>query len=126
MKTQVKREALTGKALLKKVDEIPHLSRREKARACGYVSSVKDGEDRVNIGAFLNALLEAKGIAVDADIEKTSRGRSRSYRASIQKNGQVIIGPAYTEELGLKVGDVLEIKLGSKHIHLKQITAKDE
>lgn len=126
MSTKTKTGPLTGKALLAKLQEIPHLSRREKARECGYVSIRKGGEERVNQGEFLNALLAAKGISVDTEVEKNSRGRGLSYRATVQKNGQIIIGAAYTDKMGLKTGDELEIKVGYKHIRLKQLNVEEE
>ncbi|MGB8698751.1 MAG: hypothetical protein WCD18_04980 [Thermosynechococcaceae cyanobacterium] len=57
MVTKTETQLLTGKALLQKLQEIPKLSRSEKARECGYVSLTKDGQERVNIGTFLNAVL---------------------------------------------------------------------
>jgi hypothetical protein len=126
MKTNQEIQPLTGKALLQKLKEIPHLSRREKARECGYLSAGKDDSSRVNIGGFLNAVLEAKGVSLDSKSEKNGRGREATYRVSVHKNGQIVIGSAYTQEMGLTVGDEFEIKLGYKHIHLKQIGAEDE
>jgi hypothetical protein len=117
---------LTGKALLQKLKEISHLSRREKARECGYFSVVKDEKPRVNIGGFLNAVLVAKGVSLDTESNKDGRGREASYRVSVHKNGQMVIGAAYTEKMGLQVGDEFEIKLGYKHIHLKQIGSDGE
>jgi AbrB-like transcriptional regulator len=121
MTTATATKPLTGKALLKELKEIESLSRREKARACGYVSVVKEGQNRVNIGEFLNAVLEAKGISLDLDDGKDGRGKEASYRVSVHKNGQILIGETYTQKMGLKPGDEFEIKLGYKHIHLAQI-----
>jgi hypothetical protein len=114
MTTQTK--PLTGKSLLQKLKEMPSLSRSEKARECGYVSVAKDNKPRVNLGEFLNAILEAKGISLDAESEKDGRGREANYRVSVHKNGQIVIGSVYGEKMGLKVGDEFEIKLGYKHI----------
>ena len=125
-KTKQGTEALTGKELLQKLKELSHLSRRAKARECGYVSEVKDGAIRVNIGGFLNAILAAKGVTLDTEDDKGGRGREATYRTSVHKNGQIVLGSAYTEAMGLKVGDEFEIKLGYKHIHLKQIEAEDD
>ncbi|NJM74722.1 MAG: AbrB family transcriptional regulator [Acaryochloridaceae cyanobacterium RU_4_10] len=110
---------LTGKALLQKLKEIPHLSRTEKARECGYFSVGKNEKPRANIGVFISAVLAAKGVSLD--LEDSKRGREATYRVSVHKNGQMVIGAAYTEKMGLQVGDEFEIKLGYKHIHLKQI-----
>jgi hypothetical protein len=125
-KTKQGTETLTGKELLQKLKELSHLSRRAKARECGYVSEGKDGTIRVNIGEFLNAVLAAKGVTLDVEREKDGRGREATFRVSVHKNGQIVLGSAYTEAMGLKVGDEFEIKLGYKHIHLKQIEAEDE
>ncbi|NJM74885.1 MAG: AbrB family transcriptional regulator [Acaryochloridaceae cyanobacterium RU_4_10] len=112
---------LTGKTLLQKLKDIPHLSRTEKARECGYFSVGKSEKPRASIGAFMSAVLAAKGVSLDGEDGKDGRGREASYRASVHKNGQMVIGAAYTEKMGLQVGDEFEIKLGYKHIHLKQI-----
>ena len=113
-------DRLTGKALLQKVKELEHLSRREKARECGYFASTKDDGIRVNIGEFLNAVIEANGIALNPEPGKDGRGREATYRVSVHKNGQIVIGATYTQEMGLEAGDEFEIKLGYKHIHLIQ------
>ncbi|WP_404790475.1 AbrB family transcriptional regulator [Altericista sp. CCNU0014] len=118
-------EALTGKALLQKLKEIPNLSRREKARECGYIKTTKKSQDQVNIGGFLNAVLAAKGIALDSEGDKDGRGREATYRVSVHKNGTIVIGASYTEKMGLKAGDEFEIKLGYKHIHLKQLGGEE-
>jgi AbrB-like transcriptional regulator len=124
MATEVETKRLTGKALLQKLKELDHLSRREKARECGYVSVTKNNETRVNSGEFLNAILEAKGISLDTDDEKGGRGREATYRVSVHQNGQIVIGQAYTQKMGLKPGDEFEIKLGYKHIHLVQLSGE--
>lgn len=66
-------------------------------------------------------MLEAKGTTLDAEGAKDGRGREPTYRVSVHKNGQIVIGSTYTEKMGLKPGDEFEIKLGYKHIHLIQI-----
>ena len=126
MATDTKPTPITGKALLQKVKELQHLSRREKAKACGYSTVTKQGQTRVNIGEFLNAVIEAKGIALTPEGSKDGRGREPTYRVSVHQNGQIVIGSTYTQEMGLKSGDQFEIKLGYKHIHLIQIGDDDE
>ena len=37
-----------------------------------------------------------------------------------QKNGQIVIGSAYTREMGLQPGDEFQLKLGYKHIKLEK------
>ena len=44
----------------------------------------------------------------------------------MHQNGQIVVGSAYTEAMGLKPGDEFEIKLGYKHIHLIQLEDKTQ
>jgi hypothetical protein len=111
---------LTGKALLQKVKS-SSLPKRELARECGYYSVTKDGLTRANLADFYDAVLAAKGIALDPETGKDGRGREATYRVSVHKNGQIVIGNAYTESMGLKPGDEFEIRLGYKHIRLIQL-----
>ncbi|MCL1465626.1 AbrB family transcriptional regulator [Argonema galeatum] len=112
---------LTGKGLLQKVKELSHLSRRETAKACGYYTNTKNNQTRVNLTDFYDAVLAAKGIALEPESEKDGRGREATYRVSVHKNGQIVIGSAYTLAMGLKPGDEFEIRLGYKHIRLIQL-----
>ncbi|ACK69886.1 transcriptional regulator [Gloeothece citriformis PCC 7424] len=118
---------LTGTDLLEKVRELGNLSKEEKARACGYYTVTKNGIERVNMMKFLNALIDAEGIELDSTSDGQGRGgRSASYRISVQSNGNLLIGSAYTKKMGLQPGDEFEITLGRKHIHLKQVGALDD
>ena len=116
---------LTGKALLAKVKESSHLPRRETAKQCGYYTITKNDQTRVNLTDFYDAVLAAKGIPLDPEGVKDGRGREPTYRVSVHKNGQIVIGSTYTLEMGLKSGDEFEIKLGYKHIQLKQVDPND-
>lgn len=121
---------LTGEALLKQVKELENYPREEKARRCGYSTPTKDGAERINMMKFMNALLEAEGIEIDSvggdSSGRSGGGRHASYRISVQANGNLLIGSAYTKKMDLKPGDEFEISLGRKHIHLKQIDISDE
>ena len=117
------KEALTGKALLAKVKENDGLTKRELAKECGYYTVGKEGQTRVNLAEFYDALLSAKGIQLEPQKSADGRGREASYTLTVHKNGQIVIGAAYTQEMGLKSGDEFTIKLGYKHIHLKQLDA---
>ncbi len=120
-------QPLVGATLIDKVKELDSLSREEKARECGYYTVTKNNVERVNIMKFLNALIDAEGIELDSTSNGQGRGgRSASYRISVQSNGNLLIGSAYTKKMGLKQGDEFEITLGRKHIHLKQIGVDDE
>lgn len=110
---------LTGKALLQKVKEFSHLAKRETAKQCGYVKTSASGGVRIDLSGFYDAVLAAKGVKLD-ESSRDSRGKVATYKATVHKNGQLLIGSAYTKGMGLKEGDVFTIKLGYKHIHLIQ------
>ena len=110
---------LTGKALLQKVKEFSHLAKRETAKQCGYVKTSSSGGVRTDLSGFYDAVLAAKGVKLD-ESSRDSRGKVATYKATVHKNGQLLIGSAYTKGMGLKEGDIFTIKLGYKHIHLIQ------
>jgi AbrB-like transcriptional regulator len=110
---------LTGKALLQKIKELSHLAKRETAKQCGYVKTSTSGGVRTDLSGFYDAVLSAKGVKLD-ETSRDSRGKVATYKATVHKNGQLLIGSAYTKGMGLKEGDVFTIKLGYKHIHLIQ------
>jgi hypothetical protein len=121
-----KMEPLVGDELIKKVKEQETLSKEEKAKACGYYTKTKNGVERVNMMKFLNALIDAEGIQLDSTPNTNGRGgRSASFRISVQSNGNLLIGSAYTKQMGLKPGDEFEITLGRKHIRLKQLDEEE-
>lgn len=111
---------LTGSDLLAKVKELGDVSKSDLVRSCGYVSTKKDGTERLNFTAFYEALLEAKGVSLGEGGGKgASRGgRKLSYVATVQGNGNLLVGKAYTAMLDLQPGDEFEIKLGRKQIRL--------
>ncbi|MGQ9837233.1 MAG: AbrB family transcriptional regulator [Cyanobacteriota bacterium] len=121
MATTNKAKPLTGQELLDKVTSMGNMDRKEKARACGYVTYTKNGQERVNLMQFNNALLKAVGVDLDASDENGSRGRAPTFRVSVHKNGNLLIGAAYTKKMGLKPGDEFEIKLGHHNIKLERV-----
>jgi hypothetical protein len=127
MAKKKKPEPLVGEELVLKVKELGNLTKEEKARECGYFTVTKNGVERVNMMKFLNALIDAEGIELDSKANGNGRGgRSASFRISVQSNGNLLIGSAYTKQMGLRPGEEFEITLGRKHIHLKQIEDNDE
>ena len=104
---------LTGSDLLAKVKELGDVSKSDLVRACGYVSTKKNGSERLNFTAFYEALLEAKGVNLgDSGVAGIGKGgRKLSYIATVQGNGNLLIGKAYTALLDLKAGDEFEISL---------------
>jgi hypothetical protein len=97
-------------------------------RAAGYLSTKKDGSERLNFTAFYEALLEAKGVSLGdgGGNGKGKAGRSLSYVATVQGNGNILVGKAYTAMLDLRPGDEFEIKLGRKQIRLVPVGGTDE
>ena len=120
--------ALTGSDLLAKVKELGDASKSDLVRAAGYLSTMKDGSERLNFTAFYEALLEAKGVSLGdgGGNGKGKGGRSLSYVATVQGNGNLLVGKAYTAMLDLKPGDEFEIKLGRKQIRLVPVGGADE
>ena len=118
---------LTGTDLLAKVKERGDVSKTELATQCGYVSKKKDGSDRVNFTAFYEALLGAKGVELGAGSAGIGKGgRKLSYIATVQGNGNLLIGKAYTAMLGLEPGAEFDIKLGKKAIRLIPVGGSEE
>ena len=113
------RPMLTGAELLNRVKELGDCAKTDLARGCGYVVTKKDGSEQVKFTDFYLALLEAKGVSVGgtgAGIGKA--GRKLSFKATVQGNGNLLIGKAYTAMLNLEPGDEFDIKLGKKAIRL--------
>jgi hypothetical protein len=120
---------VTGSELLAKVKELGDVSKSELVRECGYVSTKKDGSERLNFTAFYEALLNAKGVKLGTDSAGRGTGkggRSLSYVATVQGNGNLLVGKAYTAVLDLLPGDEFEIKLGRKQIKLIPLGSAEE
>jgi hypothetical protein len=117
---------LTGAELLAKVKELGDISKSDLVRSCGYVSSKKDGTERLNFTAFYEALLNAKGVDFSGNGKTGKGGRKLSFSTKIQFNGNLMVGKAYTAMLDLKPGDEFEIKLGRKQIRLVPLGSEDD
>lgn len=59
----------------------------------------KDGQVRVNLTDFYDAVLAAKGVPLQPGSTKDGRGREPTFRVSVHKNGQIVIGSTYTEQM---------------------------
>ena len=79
----------------------------------------KDGGERLNF--LLSELLDA-----GVEIGGGSVGKDKLLRRTVQGNGNLLIGKAYTTLLNLNPGDEFEIKLGRKQIRLTACGAEDE
>ena len=121
---------LTGADLLTKVKELGDVSKSDLVRSCGYVSTKKDGTERLHFTAFYETLLEAKGINLGTGSSnsggKGRTGRSLSFVTKVQFNGNLMVGKAYTAQLGRQPGDEFEIKLGRKQIKLIPLGAAEK
>ena len=114
-------KVLTGKQLQDKVAEMKGADKKDIAKECGYVTYTKNGQERIGLMAFYNALLEAEGMNFDATQQKGKRGREAAYKVSVHKNGSLLIGSSYTKEMGLQPGDEFSIKIGKNKIALTKI-----
>jgi len=123
---QKKPKPLVGEQLLHQLKELENLSKEQKAKACGYYIVNKNGIERINMMQFLNALIDAEGIILEnKGTANSHRGRTASYRIMVQTTGQLLIGSAYTKQLGLNPGDQFEISLGRKHIRLNHLSPEE-
>ena len=52
---------LSGNQLINTVQSLPDADIKELARTCGYISTRKDGTQKLNFTDFYMALLSAKG-----------------------------------------------------------------
>lgn len=119
-------DMLTGAELLAKVKEMGEASKSDLVRSCGYVTTRKDGAERLNFTAFYEALLHAKGMDFSSAPRSGKAGRKLSFSTKVQFNGNLMVGRAYTAMLDLKPGDEFEIKLGRKQIRLTPLGGEDE
>ena len=119
---------LTGSDLLNKVKELGDISKSDLVRSCGYVTTKKNGEERLNFTSFYEALLEAKGVSLGTIgfAGDSKSGRKLSYIATVQGNGNLLIGKAYSALLDLQVGDEFEIKLGRQQIRLVPVGGSED
>lgn len=119
---------LVGDELLSFVKKNSGMSKTELAEATGYTSQTKEGKTRCNFAAMQEALIAATGIVLggNASAKVGAGGRKLSFVAKVQGNGNLLIGKAYTEKLGLATGDEFEIKLGKKQIRLVPVGGTEE
>ena len=65
----------------------------------GSVVTKKDGSEQVKFTQFYEALLEAKGISFNGTSCMGKEGRTLSYKAKVQGNGNLLVGMACTAML---------------------------
>ena len=97
---------LTGPELLAKLKELPDASKSDLVRACGYVSTKKDGSERLDFFAFYEAIVEAKGVEpTESDHD------SEDYLAEVLEDGCLRI--LVPNEVNIKDSQVLVLQAGS-------------
>lgn len=105
---------LQGTELLSKIRTMSAFSRSDLVRACGYVT-ITDGKERLNYTSFYEAVLKAKGVELKP---KKRMGRKLTHKTKIQPDGKAIVGSAYLQEMNLKPGTSLDIKVGRNSVVL--------
>jgi hypothetical protein len=119
--------ALTGQELIDKVRSMDGASKTELTRACGYVTTRKDGQERLNFTGFYEAFLVAKGEKFGDAPAAGKAGRRLSFVTTTQFNGNLLVGKAYMAQLEAKPGDAYAIKLlASGRILLIPVDQLDE
>ena len=73
----------TGPELLAKVKELGDVSKSELVRECGYLSTKKDGSERLNFTAFYEALLNAKGVSLGTDSAGRGTGKAGDRKSAV-------------------------------------------
>ena len=119
---------LTGAELLAATKENKSMGARELCKLTGYYSVNKKGKEICNIAGMQKALLVAMGVNIGNDLApaKGPGGRKLSYKAVTQGNGNLLIGKAYTAQLGLQPGDEFTIKLSKKSIRLIPVGSSED
>ena len=121
---------LTGDALLAAYKANKNATTHDLCKLTGYYSINKKGKEICNIAGMQKAML----IAMDVNIgtgntsAKGRGGRKLSYTARVQGNKNLLVGAAYTDQLGLKPGDEFIIKLSknSGNIRLVPVGSDEE
>ena len=107
---------LVGKELLDKARSLSNRPEDEIARGCGYVGP----SGRLLKKSFYRALVEAKAEVQGWQLPRTTsrssstggtRGRQADFRTRVHGNGNLLVGHAYTRQLGLEPGQEFRIEL---------------
>ena len=109
-------QMLVGKELLDKARSLSNRPEDEIARGCGYVGP----SGRLLKKSFYKALVEAKAEAQGWQLPRSNsrssstggtRGRQADFRTRVHGNGNLLVGHAYTRQLGLEPGQEFRIEL---------------
>ena len=121
---------LTGDALLAAYKANKNASTHDLCKLTGYYTVNKNGKEVCNIAGMQKAML----VALDVNIgtggtsNKGRAGRKLSYTARVQGNKNLLVGSAYTNQLGLKPGDefVIKISKNTGNIRLVPVGTDEE
>lgn len=117
---------LTGSELLAKIAEMGSASKSDIARACGYVTTKKDGSERINFTAYYEAIITAKGVDLGTPAPKTKggkRGKPLSFCVKASKGGVIPVTAGYAELIG--VGPSQHVMIEHSDGWLKLTKAED-
>lgn len=103
-------EPLVGQELINRIKELGHLTPREQAAACGYVTP----KGRVNLHAFYQAALAAKGLGAQAK----RMGRTPGFTTKVQTTGSLVLGRTYITQVGAEPGTQFGIEVKRNRIVL--------
>jgi AbrB-like transcriptional regulator len=115
--------AITGDELLKLIKDNAGASGKQLAEQAGYTTTTKTGQVRVKMLAFQNAVLSANKINfkdTPSESKGVRGGRKASFFIQVQNNGNLLIGSAYTKQMGLEPGTYFTIQPGRKQFKLIQ------
>ena len=118
---------LTGQELLDKIKELGAVSRSDVARACGYVSTKKDGSERINFTAFYEAISEAKGVVLappESKARSGKRGKALSFCVKASKTGVIPVTAGYSALIGVAAGEQVTIEQVDGGLLLRKAAAE--
>ncbi|MEM9137019.1 MAG: hypothetical protein AAGB01_06695 [Cyanobacteria bacterium P01_F01_bin.42] len=108
---------LTGDALLAKISDHAQLSREQKARICGYVTIGSDGDECVEMLEFMAAVLESRGVYVDA---KRNGCKNIHHLLKVESDGTLEVNAIYAQMAELQFGDDVDVVYTNDVIDLKR------
>ena len=112
-------QPLIGQALLQKVRETPHLSRREVALLCGYYKITESNQRKTRLTDFYNAVMAAR-----KEEERMPRSNYYSLETSLDRN-RASSGIKLLRELSMSCGDVSTINVSTPPLYSQNYNNAD-
>lgn len=109
---------LTGEALLQKLKETKHLSRREVARLCGYYEITATNQTRVRLTDFYDAVLAAQ------KVEGRSQPTPHSLNTTLVRERSTSM-TQLIKELSISCGDIQTIGVSTPPLDFQNYTDDD-